>query len=176
MQIEGLDELIAGPLGKLGLAAVEGEEFRSPPLDVLGYYHRVVRLNALPIVGRMQSVVAVVRQPVDLGLSGTGTLIERLARALDGRFSYRQGATIGLTALVLTPEPIGPGDDAALTEVLAQPRRSRVVPLGLFRLNLGQEAMAMALRPAADGLLPDPETLADALVDHFRRFVPLMVL
>ena len=50
--------------------------------------------------------------------------------------------------------------------------RMRSVPLGLIRLNLGQEAMAFALAAGPAGLFPEPVALADALTKHFRRFVP----
>ena len=176
MQVEELEELIAGALASLGAVVAEGEEFRDPPLDILTYHQRIARLNFLPVVGRLHAVVAVVRQPIDLGLGGTAELLGRLSRAVHGRFPVRRGATVGLSTIVLTPEPIGPAEDAALADVLSKARRSRVVTLGLFRLNLGQEAMSMALRPAADGLSPEPETLADTLVGRFRRFVPLLEL
>ena len=103
-----------------GSVLEDGEEFREPPLEVLRYYRRAVRLNRLPIVGNALSVVMVVRQPVDIEGSRTGyeRLLTRLGMAANGRFPPWQGLVIGLTALVLTPEPIGPGDDAMLREVL----------------------------------------------------------
>ncbi len=85
---------------------------------------------------------------------------------------------IGWTALILTAEPIGPEDDALLAEVLktvsAQRTRTRAVPLGLFRVNLGQEAFAFALTTGPDQLFPEPESVADTLAMHLRRFVPLV--
>ena len=82
---------------------------------------------------------------------------------------------IGLTAVVLTPEPIGPGDDAILSSVLeVKFKRMRVVPFGLFRVNLGQEAMALAIHSSPDGLFPEPAVLADALCERLRRYVPLI--
>jgi hypothetical protein len=87
---------------------------------------------------------------------------------------------IGLSAVVLTPEPIGPEDDATLGQILggfsATRTRTRAVPLGLFRVNLGQEALAFTLAPGPPGLFTEPEALADALALHFRRFVPMMEL
>jgi hypothetical protein len=45
------------------------------------------------------------------------------------------------------------------------------VPLGLVRLNLGQEAIAFALTHSPDNLFPEPIALADHLTEHFKRFV-----
>jgi hypothetical protein len=183
---------IIDPLLKSAGAVVEaGEEYRTPPLDVLRYYWRPVRLHRVPLLGRASSVVAVVRQPVDVGFRPDvyRTFLTRLAMAVNGRFppwtwSRRRGfaitggLVIGLTALILTPEPIGPEDDATLGQVLggvpATLRRTRSVPLGLLRVNLGQEALAFALAPGPAGLFAEPERLADTLALHFRRFVPLM--
>jgi hypothetical protein len=81
---------------------------------------------------------------------------------------------IGLTVVVLTPEPIGPDDDTVLSKALAPAVRTRVVPLGLLRVNLGQEAMAMALTSSPDSLFPEPVALADALTVKLRRFVSLL--
>jgi hypothetical protein len=53
-------------------------------------------------------------------------------------------------------------------------RRMRVVPLGLFRINLGQEAVALAIKSSPDNLFSEPGSLADALCEHFRRYVPLV--
>ena len=90
-------------------------------------------------------------------------------------FTRRVALVVGLTAVVLTPEPIGPGDDAVLSQALAVPlRRFRVVPFGIFRVNLGQEAVSFALKASPDQLFPEPERLADALSEHLRRFVPLI--
>ncbi len=61
------------PLLKAANSVLEdGEEFREPPLAVLRYYRRSVRLNRVPIIGKAQSVVAVVRQPVDIDGSKAG--------------------------------------------------------------------------------------------------------
>ena len=121
----------------------------------------------------------VVRQPVDIDGSKIG--YERLLiQAGHGRqrpTSPWRGLVIGLTILVLTPEPIGPGDDTMLREVLGvKLRRMRVVPFGLIRVNLGQEAIALAINTSPDGLFTESGRLADALCDHFGRFVPLLEL
>jgi hypothetical protein len=125
-------------------------------------------------------VVAVVRQPNDVGFSSDGyrRFLKRLALAVNGRYPpwRRGGLVLGLTVVVLTPEPIGPDDDASLRQALGGPARTgtRAVPLGLLRLNLGQEAMAFALASGPEGLFPEPGALADALTPHFRRFVPVL--
>jgi hypothetical protein len=172
-----LIELI-DPLIRAGGSVLEiGEEFREPPLDVLRYYRRIVHLSWVPIFGKAQSVVAVVRQPVDIDGSQAAQerFLTRLAMAVNGRFPPWRGLVIGLTALVLTPEPIGPGDDAMLRDVLGvKLRRMRVVPFGLLRVNLGQEAIALAINSSPDGLFTEPALLADSFCDHFRRYVPLI--
>jgi hypothetical protein len=172
-------ELIEPVLRAGGSASDFGEEFREPPLDVLRYYRRALRLFRLPLFGRAQSIVMVVRQPVDIEGTKAGyeRLVKRMARAASGRYPPWRGPVAGLTALVLTPEPIGSGDDAMLRDALATKlRRMRVVPFALFRLNLGQEAMAMAIHTDPDGLFSEPGRLADALCSEFRRFVPLIEL
>src|SRR4051794_32390800 len=171
-----LFEIIDPVLKSAGASVEAGEEYRTPPLDVLRYYCRPVRLHWVPLLGRASSVVAVVRQPVDVGFQPGDyrTFLTRVAMAVNGRFPPRLGPwprrqaprvagglVIGLTVLVLTPEPIGPGDDAALGEVLggltAARTRTRTVPLGLMRVNLGQEALAFALASGPVGLFPEPE-------------------
>ena len=174
---DDLFALIDPVLKPLGHALEDGEEFREPPLDVLRYHRRPVRLNWVPVLGRASSVVAVARQPVDIGFSRDGyrAFLDRLARAVNGRFPPARrglGLGIGLTVLVLTPEPIRPEDDATLATAFAGLARMRVVTLGLLRVNLGQEAMAFAL--AQDPLYPEPAALADALTPHLKRFVPLI--
>jgi hypothetical protein len=177
---EQLFEIIDPILVSHQLREEPGEEFREPPLDVLRYYRRPVRLHWLPMLGRAQSVVAVVRQPVDVGVTGSPrdyrAFLSRLAMAVNGRFppGRRLGwGSIGLTVVVLTPEPIAAEDDARLEEALKAPSRSRVVTLGLIRLNLGQEAMSFQLAGGPDDLFPEPIALADELTARFRRFVPL---
>jgi hypothetical protein len=169
--IELIDSLLLGG----GSASDEGEEFREPPLLALRYYCRAVRLFRMPFFGKAQSVVMVIRQPVDIEGTKAGyeRLLKRASMAASGRFPPWQGPVIGLTALVITPEPITPGDDGMLREVLGiKLRRMRVVPFGLFRLNLGQEAIALAMHRDSDGLFTEPGAVADALCASFRRFVP----
>ena len=170
-------ELIEPILREGGSVLEAGEEFREPPLDVLRYYPRIVRMHRVPILGRALGVAMVARQPVDIdgSTAGYGRLVNRLAMAVNGRFPPWKGLVIGLTAMILTPEPIGPGDDTMLRQVLdVKLRRMRVVPFGLIRINLGQEAIAMAINESPDGLFPEPARLADVLCERFRRFVPLI--
>jgi hypothetical protein len=117
----------------------------------------------------------VIRQPVDVEGTEAGyvRLLKRMTLAASGRYPPWKGPVVGLTALVLTPEPIAPGDDAMLQEVLAaRLRRMRVVPFGMFRLNLAHEALSLAIHTDPDGLFIEPGRLADALCNEFRRFVP----
>jgi hypothetical protein len=170
-------ELVEPILRELGSVREAGEAFQEPPLDVLGYYPRRVRLNWLPVLGRALGVVMVARQPVDIEGTPAGyqRLLTRLAMAANGRFPPWQGVVLGLTVLVLTPEPIAPGDDAMLRQALdVKLRRMRVVPFGLIRVNLGQEAVALAINSSPDGLFPEPGRLADILCEHLRRYVPLV--
>ncbi len=172
-------ELIEPVLRELGSVREAGESFREPPLDVLGYYPRRVRLGRLPVIGRALGVVMVVRQPVDIEGTRAGyhRLLTRMAMAANGRFPPWRGLVLGLTAILLTPEPIGPGDDALLRQVLdVKLRRMRVVPFGLLRINLGQEAIALAINSSPNQLFPEPTRLADVLCEHFRRYVPLIDL
>ena len=177
---DDLFDVLDAVLNPLGSSTEDGEEYRDPALDVLRFYRRSVRLHWLPWIGRAWSVTTVVRQPIDVALKdGYPALLDRVARATHSRFPPgRDGrwGMIGLTMVVLTPEPIGPDDDATLQQALAPGRRTRVVPLGLIRLNLGQEAMSMALTTSPDDLFPEPVALADDLTTKFRRFVSLMEL
>ena len=174
------DELLAlveGTLTPLGFMAEDGEDYQTPPLDVLRYYRRPVRLHWLPLLGQAQAVVAVVRQPVDIAGTEAGyrALLGRLADAANNRFPPSWGlgfGTVALSAVVLTPEPIKLEDDAILGAGLRATFRSRVVPLAMVRLNLGQEAMAFQLATGPPGLFPEPVTLVDALTTRFQRFVP----
>jgi hypothetical protein len=170
-------DLIEPVLRELGSVREAGESFREPPLDVLGYYPRKVRIGRVPLLGRALGVVMIVRQPVDVEGTQDGyhRLLTRLAMAANGRFPPWQGLVIGLTVVVLTPEPIAPGDDAMLRQVLdTKLRRMRAVPFGLLRVNLGQEALALAVNSSPDGIFPEPTRLADLLCEHLRRFVPLI--
>src|SRR5436309_1853814 len=129
-------------LRPLGSVPDVGEECRDPPLDILRYNLRDIRLNLLPVVGRALSLVVVVPQPCDVAFTREGyvRLFSRLAMAANGRYPpWRWGLSLGLTALILTTEPIGPEDDATLQAVLDIPSRPRAVLLGLFRLNLDRE-------------------------------------
>jgi hypothetical protein len=174
-----LIELIEPILRELGSVQEAGESFREPPLDVIGYYPRRVRMNWLPFLGQALGVVMIARQPVDIEGTAIGyqRLLTRLAMAANGRFQPWQGVVIGLTALILTPEPIAPGDDAMLRQALdVKLRRMRVVPFGVMRINLGQEALALAINSSPDGLFPEPGRLADFLCEHLRRYVPLVSL
>jgi hypothetical protein len=177
------DELFAiidPVLRAAGALPEEGEDYRDPPLDVLRYYRRPVKLGWVPWFGRALSIVAVVRQPLDIvGLTTPGYrhFLTRLAMAVNSRFPPwipPRASVIGLTTVVLTFEPIGPGDDARLGTALGRLPRLRAVPFGLIRINLGQEALALALTAHPDQLFPESAALADALVPHLRRYVPLM--
>ena len=173
-----LFDLIDPILKALGAKPEDGEEFRTPPLDILRYYVRPVRLHRLPILGRATSVLAVLRQPVDIGFSTSGyrNLLSRVAMAVNGRFPpWPRGAglSIGLTLVVLTPEPIQPDDEATLQTSFVGLARMRSIPLGLIRLNLGQEAMAATIMNSPDDLFPEAERIAVALSERLRRFVPL---
>jgi hypothetical protein len=170
-------ELIEPLLQQAGASFQGGEEFRQPPLDVLRYYRRPVRIGRVPLLGHAQSVVLVARQPVDIDGSRPSyeRLLTRLAMAVNGRFPPWKGLTIGLNAVVLTPEPIASGDDDMLREVLGiKLRRMRAVPLGLYRINLGQEAMALAMHTDPSGAFTEGGLLAEFLCERFRRFVPLI--
>jgi hypothetical protein len=183
MTEDGLFDRINPALRELGSIPEEGEEFRRPPLDVLRYYRRGVRLHWMPWFGRGLSVVAVARQPADVALSTAGyrTLLTRLAMAVNGRFPpwglgrHPKGLVLGMTALILTPEPIGPGDDDVLRSVVSgRPLpRQRAVPLGVLRVNLGQEALSYGLASGPAGAFTEPIALADALTNDLKRFVPL---
>lgn len=171
--MELVDQVLCGA----GTVVEPGDDYRRPVLEVLRYYRRTLRLHAVPLLGRALGLTAVARQPADIafGEAGYGDLLTRVAQAASDRFPPWKGLTIGLTCVLLTPEPVGPGDDAVLGQVLGRSlRRYRVVPFGLFRVNLSQEALAFALRSGPDQLFPEPVQLADALSEHLRRFVPLL--
>jgi hypothetical protein len=179
MTEDDLFALMDSVLHPLGATSAPGDGSRTPPLDVLAYYARAIRLSPIPILGRGLSIVAVCRQPIDVGISKNGyrSLIERLAIVVNTRFPpvlRGRGLTLGLTAVVITPEPVQPDDDAALSQALDPVRRTRAVPLGVFRINLGQEALSFSLKRGPEGLFPEPELLADAFATKLRRFVPLV--
>jgi hypothetical protein len=170
-------DLIDPALLKLGAVNEGGEEFLTPPLDVIRYYRRALRVSRVPFVGKALGVACVVRQPVDIegARAGYERLSTRIAMAVNGRFPPSRAFVIGLTSVILTPEPIAPADDAMLRDVLStRLRRMRVVPFGLIRVNVGQEAMALAMNSSPDQLFTEPITLADLLSEHFRRYVPLI--
>ncbi len=169
-------DLIDAAILPSGARPEPGDAIGTPPLEVLRYYRREARWSWMPILGQAQSVLAVVRQPRDIAFSQAGyaRLLLRLAGAASGRFPPWKGLSLGLTALVITPEPLAPGDDEILARVLETSlRRYRSVALGLLRVNLGQETIAFALRTAPKDLFPEPLALADGLSEHLRRFVPL---
>jgi hypothetical protein len=171
-----LFDLIDAAVLPLGARPEPGDDLGTPPLEVLRYYRRKVRLSWIPLLGQSQSVLAVVRQPRDIAFSQSGyaMLLLRLAGAASGRFPPWKGLSLGLTTLVITPEPLAPGQDEVIARVLETSlRRFRTVALGLLRVNLGQEAITFALRGVPGGLFPEPAALADGLSEHLRRFVPL---
>lgn len=172
-------EILDAVVRPLGGVSDPGESFEAPPLDVLRLYARPVRLHWLPVVGRALSVVAVARQPADLPFTTAGVRqwLARVAMAVNGRYPpWRRlrGLSIGLTAVMLTAEPITPDDEAILNPALSSLARMRALPLGILRLNLGQEAMSFALSGGPGNLFPEPAALADALSQRFRRFVPVL--
>src|SRR5262249_51734477 len=99
MLADRLIELIEPVLTEGGSRLEPGEEFTDPPLEVLRYYRRVVRLGRIPIIERAQSVVMLARQPVDIegSMPGYERLLIRMARAANGRFPPWRGLVIGLT-------------------------------------------------------------------------------
>jgi hypothetical protein len=169
-------DLIDPVLRAAGSKSESGAVFQPAPLEILRLYRRTVRWSPIPLLGRAASVVAVVRQPLDIELSDAGysRLLIRLAHAASSRISVWDGVAIGLTALIVTSEPLDAGDDAVLGRVLAAPlRRYRVVPIGLLRVNLGQEATAFTMKASPGEIFAEPALLADVLSTHLRRFVPL---
>jgi hypothetical protein len=174
MTDDGLLDLIDPVLRAGGSAAEPGEDYRRPPIEILRYYRRGLRWNALPILGRALSVVAIVRGAVDEGPPGSGfrQLLERTAMVVGTRFSPWTAPTIGLTVVSLTDRSIGLGDESALDQALdSSMRRFRVVPLGLILANLREESLGFALRSGPDRLFPEPVLVADTLGDRLRRFV-----
>jgi hypothetical protein len=158
----------------------DGEEVADPPLDVLRYARRTVRVSWIPFLGKALSVTAIVRQPVDLGSSAGdhGKLLARLARAVNTRFPPWKGPVVGLTAVILTPEPIAADDEASLRKALDDGaktlKRMRVGPFGLIRVNLGQGAVAFSLNSSPGQIFSEPHRLADAFSEHLGRFVSLI--
>lgn len=166
--------LLDSVLGPLGCVLGPGVETKRPALTVLGFYERSVRVNWVPLLGRTLSLVAVARQPVDLGgdRAGHAALLDRVIATINGRYPPWKGASVALSTIVLTPEPIQPETDEVTRLALEAPRRGRCLLLGLFRINLGQRALSFALRTGPAGLFPEPTALADGLSGAFGRFVP----
>lgn len=181
MKVEEFLKALDDVLAREQMAVQPGEEFTSPPLDVLRYYARPVRLSRWPIVGRGMSVAAVVQQPNDTPqLGGQAILMQRIAAAVHGRFPpwpRGHGLSLALSAIVCTTEPIRPDDDDGQRLRALGPAgstRSRVVPLALFRVNLGQEAMTMAMAGGPGDLFPELDPLTEYLTGRFQRFLPLL--
>jgi hypothetical protein len=158
--------------------AHEGEEFRDPPLDVLAYGVKAIRLSYVPVFGRGLAVVAMSRHPIDLksDTAGLKLWIERLAKAVNGLVppwkSFRPGAVL-LIAVQLTPEPINGSDEDQIKPVLGHWTGTRVVPAGIVRINLGQNAMSSVLAEGLPRDLPEIGQLVDQWSSHFQRFVPM---
>ena len=147
---------------------------------MLRYYRRTCcDCSRIPFFGQAQSVVLVARQPVDIEGNPSG-----LRTLADPAGHGRQRPLSSLAGAGHRPDRAGPdpradraGDDAMLREVLGiKLRRMRVVPFGLIRINLGQEAMALAHQASPGRPLHRARPLADALCERFRRFVPLIDL
>lgn len=171
-----LNDVLDEVLKPLGCKFEIGEDYSQPQLDVRRYASRPIKLHWLPILGRGLSVTAVIRQPTDTPFTkkGLDEFVRRSAKAVNGRFPPRLGLTIGLTIVMITSDPIQPADDetlAASTRLLAG---IRVAPVGLLRLNLVQEIMAMALTTTPDDSFPEGLRLAENLERRFRRFMPLL--
>jgi hypothetical protein len=178
-----LFDLIDPVLAELGSKSEDGEEFREPALDILRYYRKPVRLHWFPVLGQALSIVAVVRQPFDLAGTAEGhrAMLIRLSLAANGRFPFapwraagERAVALAMTVIQLTPEPIGPEDDATLQAAFEKIPKRRAVPLGILRVNLGQEAMAFAISGGPGNLFPEAVALADALTPRLRRYVPLI--
>ncbi len=87
-----------------------------------------------------------------------GRLLDRLARAANGRFppSWALGyGSIGLTAVVLTPEPVTLADDALIAASLQAPLRSRVVPLAWSASTSGKKRCRSSSRAAPPACSPN---------------------
>ncbi|MCY2934561.1 MAG: hypothetical protein WCJ40_06885 [Planctomycetota bacterium] len=165
-------------LGEQGWQHDEGEEFRDPALDILGYGVKRIRLNRIPWFGRGLAVIAICRHPFDLRSDATGLRqwSDRLARAVNGRFppwKIRRPGAILLIAVQLTPEPIRDEDEERLKSVLGHWTGTRVVPAAAVRINLGQGAMASILAEGLPRDLPEIGQLLDTWAAKFQRFVPM---
>lgn len=171
------DDLLAlaeSALRPLALTWRDGFELIRPePLTILRLASRPVRLHWLPYLGRARGVTLIARQPtdVDVAREGDALLLRRLALAAEHVTPLRVAPSVVFTAVVLSPRPVDPDDEARIATALAAHRTGRAVPLGLFRVNPGQEAVAFALRRGPAGLFPEPDALADACCERLRRFV-----
>ncbi|WP_169979248.1 hypothetical protein [Tautonia rosea] len=169
-------------LNPLQTSSDPGEEFRAPPLDVLRYEVRPVRLHWIPVLGRALGVVSIIHQPKDITASAEShrALLLRVSQAVHGRYppwpSGGHGFVIGLTTVIVTTDRITPQDEQFLEGVFPTHFRSRIVPMAIFRVNLEQEAFAFAIGPSAQDLFPEPMTLADGLSSLLGRFVPPLEL
>jgi hypothetical protein len=175
MLVDDLVKMLDPALAPLGHVAGPGDEYHEPALVLVHQFARPVRLTWVPVLGRATSLVLVARQPVDLDASERGLemLWTRVARVAAHRFPIRRGPSLPTTLVVVTPEPIVAGEDERLAAALtAGSVRDRVVRLGLFRVNLGQEALAFAIRRVPDAPLPEPDRVADALSARLGRFLP----
>ncbi len=172
--------LVESTLRDHALAWIDGFEIVEPePLTVLRTAARPVRLHWIPYFGRALSVVLIARHPVDIDLrreGGDAELLRRLVLAVEHRYPVRKAPALVLSAVVVTPTPIEPEDEARMEAGMASRRGGgRTVPLGLFRINPGQEAVSFALRRGPAGLFPEVDALADAVCLKLQRFVPPIV-
>lgn len=170
-----LTEKIDALLRPLGSERADGGVSERPSLVLAATWGRRVRLSRWPWIGRGQSVVALVKQPFDLiGPGATLGTLRRAAEVVSGLYPPNRGLSIGLTVLVLSDQPIVPDEEATLADALrsAGTTRQRAVPLGLFRINVRQGAMALTLAQGPDGLFPEPQALADGLCESLGQFVP----
>jgi hypothetical protein len=157
---------------------LEGETFSQPPLEVLTYAAKPIRLSRLPLFGRGLAVLAVTRHPVDLksDTQGLKSWAQRLAKAVNGQYppwkKLRPGAVL-LIAVQLTPEPIRGEDEEKYKPVLGLWTGTRVVPAGILRINLGQQAMASVLAEGLPRDLPEVGNLVDNWGMKFSRFLPM---
>lgn len=168
-------------LRPLEFVVENGAESQNPKIDILGYYVRRIRISPIPILGRGLSVVAVCRTPEDVSRAANGcySIIERLGIVANSQFPpirKGRGLTVGITAIVLTDSPITASDDTVLAEALNPVPKTRVVPLGIIRVNLEQEAVGFALKRGPEGLFPETDVLTTAFTERFRRFLPLVEL
>ncbi|MBI1322723.1 hypothetical protein GC170_06010 [bacterium] len=155
-----------------------GEVYAEPPLEILGYATKPVRLSRVPVFGRGLAVVAITRHPVDLMSDAVGlqAWVERIGKAVNGLHppwkSRRPGAVL-LTAVQLTPEPIRGEDEERFKAALGHWTGTRVVPAAIVRINLGQHAMASMMAEGLPRDMPELGELIDIWAGDFHRFVPM---